>query len=151
MKPLTTLQINKILKNNPSTKNFIGTFPACIIPKTNKKNYSFIINTHDHFNSGEHWVAFVVRNKKTYFFDSFGRNPFHYHFPKYFTTICKKFSTIHYNSKQIQGFDKVSCGYFCIHFIYFMSYNLNYSDFLKEYSKNFEKNDKIVYSIVKSL
>ena len=32
-----------------------------------------------------------------------------------------------------------------------MSYNLNYSDFLKEYSKNFEKNDKIVYSIVKSL
>ena len=91
MKPLTTLQINKILKNNPSTKNFIGTFPACIIPKTNKKNYSFIINTHDHFNSGEHWVAFVVRNKKTYFFDSFGRNPFHYHFPKYFTTICKNF------------------------------------------------------------
>ena len=39
MKALTTNEINAILKHNPATKNiYLGTYPACITPKSKKKN-----------------------------------------------------------------------------------------------------------------
>ena len=53
MKALTTKTINGILKQNPVTKkNFIGTFPGCILPSKNAKQYSFITNTDLHHQSG---------------------------------------------------------------------------------------------------
>ena len=76
MKALTTLKLNNILTNIPVTKKtFIGTFPGCILPSTNAKQYSFITNTDLHNQSGEHWNAWMVKGKHIIFFDSFGRDP----------------------------------------------------------------------------
>ena len=88
MKALTTFKLNSILKKNPVTKkNFIGTFPGCVLPSKNTKQYSFITNTDLHHQSGEHWNAWVVKENNIIFFDSFGRDPRDTSFPNNYKNI----------------------------------------------------------------
>ena len=56
-----------------------------------------------------------------------------------------------YSKVQIQSFNSVTCGYFCIHFIYVLSLGLDLEFFLNEYSNNFMKNDEFVVDFVNSL
>ena len=54
MKELTTNDINQILSSIPITRNtFVGTFPACTIPVTDKKFYTFVTNTKHHLHKLE--------------------------------------------------------------------------------------------------
>ena len=152
MKPLTTLQLNKILMNNPATKKmFVGTFPGCVLPSTKAKQYSFITNTDLHHQSGEHWNAWMVKGNHIIFFDSFGRDPRDTSFPDNYKDILEKFNDLEYSKVQIQSFNSVTCGYFCIHFIYVLSLGLDLEFFLNEYSNNFMKNDEFVVDFVNSL
>ena len=98
---MNTLDLNKTLRGNPVTKRFfLGTFPACITPETNKKFYTFITNTENHDESGEHWNAWVVDNDNTMFFDSYGQSPhmLNYH------DIVKKFNQVKYTTNRLQDF-----------------------------------------------
>ena len=53
IKPLTTSDINRILKRNVVTKGmFLGSFPSCIKPRTKKKMYAYISNTDNHDHKG---------------------------------------------------------------------------------------------------
>ena len=118
---MNTLDLNSILLSNPVTKRFfLGTYPACITPKTNKKFYTFITNTDDHDESGEHWNAWVVNNNNAMFFDSYGRNPrlLNYH------DVVTNFNQVKFTTKCLQDFNSQSCGLFCIHFLYIMSLKL---------------------------
>ena len=75
MKLLRTEDLNKLLTTNPVTSpTYLGTYPACIIPKTGKKRYSWISNTDSHDEKGEHWCCFCVDDDKLMFFDSYGRS-----------------------------------------------------------------------------
>ena len=88
MKALTTFKLNSGLKKNHATKkNFIGTFPGCVLPSKNTKHYSFITNTDLHRQSGEHWNAWVVKENNIIFSDSFGRDPRHTSFPNNYKTL----------------------------------------------------------------
>ena len=152
MKALTTKTINGILKQNPVTKkSFIGTFAGCILPSKNAKQYSFITNTDLHHQSGEHWNAWIVKENKIIFFDSFGRDPRDTSFPDNYKDILENFNDLEYSKVQIQSFNSVTCGYFCIHFIYVLSLGLDLEFFLNEYSNNFMKNDEFVVDFVNSL
>ena len=152
MKALTTQTLNAILKKNPVTnKNFIGTFPGCISPSKDRKQYSFITNTDLHHQSGEHWNAWIVKENKIIFFDSFGRDPRDTSFPYNYKNIVEKFDYFEYSKVQIQSFTSETCGYFCIHFIYVLSLGLDLEFFLNEYSNNFIKNDNFVVDFVNSL
>ena len=143
MSSLTTKELDVILKKNSVTKRyFLGTFPACIYPESNRDVYSFITNTDEHDRPGEHWNGWFVKNNKIIFFDSFGRPPDDPSFPPYYRNIIRKFKVIEFTR---------TCGYFCTHFIYVLSLGLNIENFISEYFNVFEINDIVVIDFVKSI
>lgn len=152
MKPLTTLDVNTFLGANSVTKkHFIGTYPSCITPKTNKKTYAFITNTDEHDLPGQHWNAWFVEGQKISFFDSFGRDYEDVTLPKHYREIARSFKQVNFCTIRLQGWDSVACGMFCIHFVYLRCLGLDYNTFLNEYTTDFEKNDLIVQEFINSI
>jgi hypothetical protein len=152
MTGLSTYDLNRVLHGNVVTKRtFLGTFPACITPRTRKTFYSFITNSEEHSEAGEHWNAWIIDGRTITFFDSFARNPTNSQFPEHYRDLIKKFDLVRYVSKRVQSFKSVFCGHFCIHFVYIMSLGLKVESFLEDYSDNYDKNDDIVLSIVSQL
>ena len=152
MRGLTTNELDAFLKQNASTKRFyLGTYPSCVKPISNKNFYFFISNTDNHKQSGEHWNAWVVKNGMLMFFDSFGRDPRHWSFPEHYADILNDFTKVKFSKVQVQHISSVMCGYFCIHFLYLISLGLGFEEFYSEYSANLFENDNIVNSIVHSL
>jgi hypothetical protein len=152
MKSLTTIQLNKILHENDVTRaTFLGTFPACMTPKTKKDCYTFITNSEEHDKGGLHWVAWSVKGKTVTFFDSFSRKPTNPSFPAHFGDILKKYEKTFYVSKRVQAKKSKRCGLFCIHWIYVISLGLDTASFLEEYTANYEKNDVKVLDFVNSI
>ena len=152
MKPLTTNQLNKILKdNNVTNRYFIGTFPACNYPISKNGVYSFITNTDEHNRPGEHWNVWFVRGNKIIFFDSFGRPPHDPAFPQHYRDLIKEFNRVEYSLTQIQGLDAATCGLYCVHCIYVLSLGLDLNNFINDYYNDFKRNDKVVYDIVNSI
>ena len=149
---LTTEELNAILETNNVTKRyFLGTYPACMYPSTNKNVYSFITNTDNHNLQGTHWIAWFVRNDILSFFDSFGRSPYHHDFPVYYKKIAKQFKEVEYSRTQIQSSNSWTCGYFCINFIYSKSLGVDYKDFLGDFSNILHINDYIVLDFIDSI
>ena len=152
MKPLTTIQLNEVLMNNPVTKKYyIDTFPGCVIPAVKSKKYSFITNTDLHDQRGEHWNAWMVQGQKVLFFDSFGRDPSNSIFPEIYKELLNGFKILNYTKTRVQNFTSSTCGYYCIHFIYLLSLGLDFEFFLNEYTDDFRKNDIAVIDFVNSL
>jgi hypothetical protein len=152
MEPLSTVDINHILMNNSVTsRHFIGTYPACVLPTSRRKQYSFITNVDAHDEQGQHWTAWSVKNDTVSFFDSFGRKYDDETLPTYFSDIVDLFDGVTYSARRVQSWTSVACGHFSIHFLYLMSLGLDYSYFLNEYSINFEKNDEIVNAFFRSI
>ena len=68
MSALSTIDLNQILQRNPITKKvYLGTYPACEIPKSRKKRYCFITNTDQHDEPGTHWTAWMVEGDNVEF------------------------------------------------------------------------------------
>ena len=152
LEPLTTTQLDDILLNTSVTsKSYIGTYPSCFSPTSTRPYYTFISNTEEHDENGEHWCAWVVKDDTVCFFDSFGRSPNDETLPKYFKDIVEKFKIVRYTNYRVQDWSSKACGYFCIHFIYVLSLGLDYKDFLNDYSRDFEKNDSVAFNFVSSI
>lgn len=149
MRGLNTREIDSILLNNAVTrKSFLGTYPACMKPKTKRRFYTFITNSDEHDKAGEHWNAWVVNGNTITFFDSFSRSPRADSLPLHYGQMIDKFKTVRFVSKRVQSAKSVSCGLYCIHFIFCMSIGLDVQGFLSDYTKDYRKNDKIVHNIV---
>ena len=144
--------MNRILQHNDVTKTFfLGTYPACYYPLSKNNIYSFITNTDDHANPGQHWNSWFIRDDKISFFDSFGRSPDDPAFPSHYQDLTGNFKNIEYSRTQIQGWNDTTCGMFCVHFIYVLSLGLDFQNFISDYSTNFEINEKIVYDFIDSI
>ena len=149
MTGLNTWELNKMLNGNPVTRRtFLGTYPACMSPKTKRSFNTFITNSEEHDKAGEHWNAWVVNGSTVTFFDSFSRDPRHSNFPKHYMDMIKRFDNVNFVSKRVQSMRSTYCGLFCIHFIYIMSLGLDVTSFLEDYSSNYSKNDNVVAKIV---
>ena len=152
MKPLTTKQLNAVLKNNDTTGRFyLGTFSACHYPISKNSIYSFITNTDEHDQRGDHWNSWFARGNKIIFFDSFGRSPHDQAFPQHYRDLVEQFNEVEYSLTQIQGLDAATCGLYCIHCIYVLSLGLDLNNFINDYYNDFKRNDKVVYDIVNSI
>ena len=152
MRALTTKNINRVLKTNSVTKKyFLGTYPACILPSRSNQPYSFITNTHKHDEPGEHWNAWFINKNKLSFFDSFGRDPRDVSFPQFYGDIVRQFSHVSFTVHSIQDISSVTCGHFCIHFIYYvLSLKLDLHFFLSDYSDNLRDKDTLAVNIYNS-
>ena len=152
MKALTTTELNHKLASNAVTRRyFVGTYPACITPITDKTIYSFITNVDEHDEVGQHWNGWFVRDSKLFFFDSFGREYDDETLPLHYLNIVEQYDSVECSTKRVQGWESVACGHFSTHFIYVMSLGLSYDSFLKDYSFNYEKNDEIVSEFYHSI
>ena len=148
MTGLNTWELDMMLHGNAVTqRTFLGTYPACMNPKTKRTFYTFITNSEEHDKAGEHWNAWVVSGSTVTFFDSFSRDPRHKHFPRHYTEFIKKFDKVNFVSKRVQSTKSTYCGLFCMHFIYIMSLGLDVNCFLEDYSSNYDKNDDAVVGI----
>ena len=87
-----------------------------------------------------HWIALYVSNNNVTYFDSFGVKQI----PNEIK-ICIDKSIIVTNIFEIQAYDSVVCGYFCVGFIDFMLAGKTLTDFANLFSpNNFLKNDDII-------
>ena len=122
-----------------------------IYPISKNNVYSFITNTEEHNESGQHWNSWFVRGNKVIFFDSFGRAPSDQAFPQHYRDFIEKFNEVEYSRTQIQGFNSSTCGLFCVHCIYVLSFGLDLNSVISDYYNDFKRNDKVVYNIVNSI
>ena len=103
---MNTSQINAILSHDVMTKDvFQGVYPVNRLPKSCEGMY--VINTDEHDQPGEHWVA--VYNKE--YFDSFGVSPLDSRIIDFMD------STIQYNCVPLQQILTNACGFYCVYYL----------------------------------
>ena len=88
------------------------------------KDGAYVVNLDEYFDIGTYWMALYVNNKTVTYFDSFGIE----HIPK----EIKNFTTnknIITNIYRVQNYDSITCGYFCIGFVYYMCMGKSVADY----------------------
>ena len=89
------------------------------------------VNIDNGSQGGTHWVCFILKNNKSYYFDSFGGSP-----DKFLLNQLPK--PIIYHNYKIQDINSRLCGSYCLYFFY-LSERLNYYDIvLKMYLNDFK-------------
>ena len=89
------------------------------------------VNIDDGSQGGTHWTCFVVKDNKSYYFDSFGGTPDKF--------LLKQLSKpIIYHNYKIQDINSQLCGSYCLYFFYLID-RMNYYDvILKMYFNDFK-------------
>ena len=78
------------------------------------------VNIDDGSQSGTHWSCFIVKDKKSFYFDSFGGAP-----DKFLLNQLPK--SIIYHNYKIQDINSELCGSYCLYFFY-LTERMNYYD-----------------------
>ena len=78
------------------------------------------VNIDNGFQGGTHWTCFIVRDNKSYSFDSFGGTP-----DKFLLNQLTK--PIIYHNYKIQDINSKLCGSYCLYFFYLIE-RMNYYD-----------------------
>lgn len=145
---MNTLQIYDIIKKDPiCSRFFLGVFSRDQLPK---KLYnfpcSFIVNTDNQNEPGEHWLAIYYDEKQhATFFDPYGLEPSLYGFETYLNNTSKSWT---YNSTRIQSYFSLLCGQICVFFIYLMSKKLSLNYISRLFTKDYEKNEKVILNFL---
>ena len=78
------------------------------------------VNIDNGSQGGTHWTCFSVKDNKSYYFDSFGRQP-----EKFLLDQLPK--PIIYHNYKIQDLNSKLCGSYCLYFFYLIE-RMNYYD-----------------------
>ena len=78
------------------------------------------VNIDNRSQGGTHWTCFIVKDNKSYYFDSFGGQP-----DKFLLKQLPK--PIIYHKYKIQDIDSLLCGSYCLYFFY-LTERMNYYD-----------------------
>lgn len=103
---MNTGQIDAILRNDYMTKSlFQGVYPIDQLPSS--CNGMYVINTDEHDEPGEHWLA--VYNKE--YFDSYGLPPLDRRIIQFLG------SDVMYNTVHLQQLMSNACGFYCVYYL----------------------------------
>lgn len=94
---------------------FGGVYASDRLPKFKRKFSTFIANLDPHTLPGSHWVAIFFRNKKAYYFDSYGFPPSN---KKILHFLKTNSNCVFYNRITFQDVYTTTCGYFCLYFLF---------------------------------
>lgn len=97
-----------------------------------KNDKIFVVNTKPSTHRGQHWTVIDTRGPRWYFFDSFGRSPSYYGFPK-----------MKYWTRPLQG-NSDTCGLWCCYYIVNVARNKTPTGAFKRFKKNKNKNDEYI-------
>ena len=78
------------------------------------------VNIDDGSMGGSHWTCFIVKDNKSYYFDSFGGKP-----DKFILKQLPK--PIIYHNYKVQDINSKLCGSYCLYFFYLIE-RMNYYD-----------------------
>ena len=78
------------------------------------------VNIDSGYQHGTHWVCFIVKDRKSYYFDSFRGSP-----DKFLLKQLPKL--IIYHNYKIQDINSQLCGSYCLYFFYLIE-RMNYYD-----------------------
>ena len=78
------------------------------------------VNIDNGYQGGTHWTCFYIKDKKSYYFDSFGVQP-----DKFLLKQLPK--PIIYHNYKIQDINSELCGSYCLYFFYLIE-RMNYYD-----------------------
>ena len=84
---------------------------------------------------------FAGKNDRGFYFDSFGFPPI---IEKHWSAIRNNCTVLEWNSHQLQSEKSKVCGHYCIMFLHFMSYGIDFDRFRSIFGTNFTVNDEIV-------
>ena len=143
----TTKELSDKLK---SSNGFIGVFSRNELPKIKSLPASLVINTDPSYRLGEHWVAIYI-NEDGFgvYFDSYGLSPLIQEFIGFLNNNCPNGWT--YNSTTVQGLHSITCGEYCVLFVYMSSIGYSLCKIIKLFTSDLELNDKIIDNIYKKL
>ena len=113
---------NYKLKNDTMKESQLqGIYNYPIYPK-DSKIYSErgFVNVDNGSMGGSHWTSFIVKDNKSYYFDSFGGQP-----DKFLLNQLPK--PIIYQNYKIQDINSILCGSYCLYFFYLIE-RMNYYD-----------------------
>ena len=106
---MNTKQINAILQCDSMTKHlYHGKFAMDCLPTLQRGAY--IINSDDHDEPGEHWLA-VYNDNCVEYFDSYGLAPLDVRLIDFLG------DTYVYNASQLQQLFTNACGFYCVYYI----------------------------------
>ena len=144
---MNNIQIDTILRRDQfSKKKFLGTFSYDTLPTKVKYPSCLIVNTQNHDQPGEHWLAiYYNKNKTAEFFDSFGMPPSFFNLQQYLEKSSVSFK---FNSTQIQSYKSLYCGLYCIMYLLLKTRGRSLRYFLK-FLKNPTQNDNLFRNLLK--
>jgi len=128
-------------------KTFVGVFPCNTHPVVDEsEQFSLIFNESKHDEEGTHFVAIFANKQHLYYFDSLGLKLENVYIKLFCNSQGRRLVE---NRQQIQSYDSLFCGYFCICFIMYMEATMNFSDFCSHFCKfNLKQNDSIVTDFI---
>ena len=91
------------------------------------------VNIDDGSQNGTHWTVFIVKDNKSYYFDSFGVQP-----DKFLLNQLPK--PIIYHNYKIQDINSKLCGSYCLYFFYLIERMNYYDTILKMYFNSINAN-----------
>lgn len=83
------------------------------LPVRPRKNESGIVNLDSNSGSGTHWVCYIKRGDRVFYFDSFGNLRPPVEVMRYLGSTVD----IRYNYDRQQNFNSVICGHLCLEFL----------------------------------
>jgi hypothetical protein len=142
----TSELIDLLKKDKYSRKSFCGVVPYDKLPiRRIRRPCSFIINTQDSTEPGEHWVAiYLPKRGKLEYFDSYGFTPT---LPAIYKIIDLNGKYYIHNNETIQGVDSNNCGLFTLFYIYFRARGYSMNQYLKFFITNKTHNDMFIKNL----
>ena len=145
---MNTAEIEKDIKKYKETLNtFLGCYPSDEIPKFPKPSdhgaRAFICNTDPKTKPGSHWVSFFIEGETVEFFDTYGRSPKSWSFPKSLGEHIKD-RRCYFNTNIVEGFYDNTCGNFCIYMIVQRCRGFSFDSILLSFTGNVDVNRNIV-------
>lgn len=150
MRQLGTRDFDRL---NKHIQDFVGAAPSDISTASLKEPYSIVMNTENHLEGGDHWVAMRVDSQTFMFLDSFGREPSDMSFPNDFRQTVKRMGQgrkLIYNTKLVQALDSNACGFHAIFFLDSLALNKPLRTILRVFGSDLAANDAFVFRYFKN-
>ncbi len=142
---MNTLQIEKILKEDPYTSRLLaGVFARDQLPKTLCYPCIWVVNNQPISKEGEHWTcAYFTADNKGEYFDSYGLAP---------KGPLKRYMENHtthwrWNGTRLQGLLSSSCGPFCLYFLLHRCRGILMKDIIEQF-KGIQDKDEYVTTFI---
>jgi len=145
---ISNLKILYFLRKFP---HFLGCFAEDELKSLQIKSLplSFIVNIDHSGLNGSHWILIRIDRKRLEIFDPLGFNIRRWpRIPYFLLDFLHKFSIRRkvYITREIQPFTSTLCGFYCIFFIYYRTFN-SFFDCTRLFSNKLYKNDHILINL----